>query len=120
MPVRAIHSNYYIEPLDLQKHYGDNILIYVGWDHHTLYCSAHAMLVSPEQTFQQLIDQQLHAGFHQHPEFEKINWAEVKFSLNQQVIQPRPDQTLAEIGFDHKSLLRFVTPELKGYKDAHV
>lgn len=58
MPVRAINNHYEFEPRDLQHHYGDNILIYVGWDHHTLYCSAHAMLVSPQQTFQEFLDQQ--------------------------------------------------------------
>ncbi len=44
MTVRAIHNNYQFEPLDLQKNYGDQFLLYVGWDHHTLFCSAHAML----------------------------------------------------------------------------
>ena len=120
MSVRAIRPDYDFEPRDLQKHYGDNILVYVGWDHHTLYCSAHAMLVSPQQTFQEFLDQQMQAGFHQHPDFENIKWDEVQFTLNKQVIQPRPEQTLAEIGFDHKSLLRFLTPGLNGYKDAHV
>ncbi|TQR65944.1 phenol hydroxylase subunit P4 [Acinetobacter sp. RF14B] len=120
MAVRAIRPDYDFEPRDLQKHYGDNILIYVGWDHHTLYCAAHAMLVSPQQTFQEFLDQQMQAGFYQHPDFEHINWDEVQFKLNQQAIQPRPEQTLAEIGFDHKSLLRFVTPGLKGYQGAHV
>lgn len=120
MTVRAITSDYDFEPRDLQKHYGDNILVYVGWDHHTLYCAAHAMLVSPQQTFQEFLDQQMQAGFHQHPDFEKINWDEVQFTLNKQIIQPRREQTLADIGFDHKSLLRFVTPGLKGYKGAYV
>ncbi|MEG2568746.1 MAG: phenol hydroxylase subunit P4, partial [Acinetobacter sp.] len=50
MSVRAIRPDYDFEPRDLQKHYSGNILIYVGWDHHTLFCSAHAMLVSPQQT----------------------------------------------------------------------
>ncbi len=37
MTVRAIHNNYQFEPLDLQKNYGDQFLLYVGWDHHTLF-----------------------------------------------------------------------------------
>ncbi len=37
MTVRAIHNNYQFEPLDLQKNYGDQFLLYVGWDHHTFF-----------------------------------------------------------------------------------
>ncbi len=120
MSVRAIHSNYDFEPRDLQKNYGDNILIYIGWDHHTLFCAAHAMLVSPQQTFQQLLDQQMVAGFAQHPDFAQIQWDQVTFTLDHQQIQPQSQQTLAELGFGQKSLLRFVTPGLEGYNGSHV
>ncbi|PVZ83442.1 phenol hydroxylase [Serratia sp. S1B] len=120
MSVRAINTNYDFEPRDLQKHYGDNILIYIGWDHHTLFCAAHAMLVSPQQTFQQLLAQQMTAGFSQHPDFAEIEWDKAKFTLDHQEIQPQPQQTLAELGFSQKSLLRFVTPGLDGYHGSHV
>lgn len=120
MPVKAIQSQYQFEPLDLQKHYGDQLLIYVGWDHHTLYCAAHAMLVSPQQSFAELIQTQIQAGFHQHPEFEKIQWDQTIFQLNGEALAVDMNQTLEQLGFDHKSLLRFKTPELTGYKNAHV
>ncbi len=43
MSVRAIRPDYDFDARDLQKHYGDNILVYVGWDHHTfiLFCTRH-------------------------------------------------------------------------------
>ena len=81
MTVRAIHNNYQFEPLDLQKNYGDQFLLYVGWDHHTLFCSAHAMLASPQQTFGQLIEQKITGGFAQHPDFAKIDWSKVQYTL---------------------------------------
>ena len=120
MPVKAINNQYDFEPRDLQKHYGDNILIYVGWDHHTLYCAAHAMLASPQQSFQGLIDQQIKGGFHQHPEFEEIDWSKVEYLLDGQPFQPQLDQSLASQNIGHKSLLRFVTPGLDGYQHRHV
>ncbi|WP_171430100.1 phenol hydroxylase subunit P4 [Acinetobacter lactucae] len=120
MTVRAIHNNYQFEPLDLQKNYGDQFLLYVGWDHHTLFCSAHAMLASPQQTFGQLIEQQITGGFAQHPDFAKIDWSKVQYRLDGQIISPESTKTLAELGFSHKSLLRFVTPELNGYNDSYV
>lgn len=120
MTVRAIHNNYQFEPLDLQKNYGDQFLLYVGWDHHTLFCSAHAMLASPQQTLEQLIEQQITGGFAQHPDFAKIDWSKVQYTLDGQTINPENTQSLVELGFGHKSLLRFVTPEFNGYNDSYV
>ncbi len=37
MTVKAIVENYQFEPLDLQQKYGDNMLLFIGWDHHTLF-----------------------------------------------------------------------------------
>lgn len=120
MSVQAIQENYQFEPRDLQRNYGDNMLLFIGWDHHTLFCSAHAFLVSPQQTLQDLIDQQIQAGFHQHPDFNEIDWSTVRFTLNRQQIEAEFSKTLSELNFDHKSLLRFVTPNLNGYNGTHV
>lgn len=120
MTVRAIVENYQFEPLDLQARYGENMLLFIGWDHHTLFCSAHAFVVSPNQTLQELVDGQIKAGFSQHPEFKKIDWSKVQFNLNRQPLTTDYTKSLKELGFDHKSLLRFVTPELDGFKSAHV
>ncbi|MHA3891074.1 phenol hydroxylase subunit P4 [Acinetobacter sp. GXMZU3951] len=120
MSVQAIQEKYQFEPRDLQRNYGDNMLLFIGWDHHTLFCSAHAFLVSPQQTLQDLIDQQIQVGFNQHPDFNAINWSMVQFTLNRQPLESEFSKTLAELNFDHKSLLRFVTPNLNGYQGSHV
>ncbi|AOA58828.1 phenol hydroxylase subunit P4 [Acinetobacter larvae] len=115
MPVRAIHDHYQFAAMDLQQNYGDNLLIYVGWDEHTLFCSAQAMLVSPEQSFADFISQNLSAAFSQHPEFTQIDWDQVQYSLDGKSIQPHATQHLADLGVAHKSLIRFKTPGLRGY-----
>ena len=120
MPVKAINNQYEFEPLDLQHHYGDNMLLYVGWDQHTLFCAAHAFVVSPQQTFQALIDQQIQAGFHQHPDYEQIDWSKVQYQLNGQSFTPDLDQPLESQNIGHKSLLRLVTPNLDGFKHSRV
>ncbi len=123
MPVRAITENYSFSPRDTQANYGDNILIYIGWDHHTLFCSAKAFLISPQATFQQLLETLMPAGFAQHPDFKAIDWQQAEFLLDQQVLAQQAiqsDATLAELGFGHKSLLRFATPGLNGYNNAFV
>ena len=121
MPVQAIKKHNEFDARDAQKNYGDNMLLYVGWDNHTLFCAAHAFVVSPQQSLQDLIDQQIQAGFNQHPDFEHINWSTVQFTLNRQLLTDVDfSKTLADLGFDHKSLLRFVTPGLNGYNGTHV
>ncbi len=120
MAVRAITPDYSFAARDTQSNYGDNILLYIGWDHHTLFCSAKAFLISPHATFQQLLDELMPAGFSQHPEFSQIDWTQTQFMLDGQSIQAQPEQSLAELGFGHKSLLRFMTPGLSGYHGSHV
>ena len=120
MPVRAITENYSFSPRDTQANYGDNILIFIGWDHHTLFCSAKAFLISPQATFQQLLETLMPAGFSQHPEFKAVDWQQAEFLLDQKKIQLQPNATLADLGFGHKSLLRFATPDLNGYNNTYV
>ena len=120
MAVRAITPEYSFAARDAQSNYGDNILLYIGWDHHTLFCSAKAFLISPDATFQQLLDELMPAGFSQHPEFSQIDWASTQFVLDRQAIHPQAQQSLTELGFGHKSLLRFMTPGLTGYNGSHV
>ena len=119
MAVRAITPEYSFPALDAQSNYGDNILIYIGWDHHLLFCSAKAFLISPDATFQQLLDELMPAGFSQHPEFIQIDWAATDFVLDHKQIQPEAQQKLVDLGFVHKSLLRFSTPTLTGYNGSH-
>ena len=77
--------------------------------------------LSSNQAFiDELIDQQIAGGFSQHPEFAEIDWSTVQFTLNREALNADFSKTLAEQGFDHKSLLRFVTPNLTGYKGSHV
>lgn len=120
MPVHAITPDYRGEVRDARANFGGNILVYIGWDEHLLFCSAHAFPLSPDMTFAELQVGVLPQGFAQHPDFEHIDWPAVQWQLNGAPFTPRPDQTLAEQGFDHKSLLRFKTPGLNGWRGTGV
>lgn len=120
MAVTAITPDYQGFALDQQAHYGQSMLLYIGWDQHLLFCSAKAFLVQTEMTVAQMIEQIMPAGFAQHPDFEHIDWSKVQWNLNGTVIDLAPDDTLGDKGFDHKSLLRFSTPGLNGYKGTGV
>jgi phenol hydroxylase P4 protein len=54
------------------------------------------------------------------PDFKHIDWSKVEFRLNRNLLQADFSKSLEDLGFDHKSLLRFVTPDLAGYQGTHV
>lgn len=120
MAVTAIRPGYTGEVMDKQANYGDKILVFIGWDEHLLFCSAKAFPLPPAMTFKDFKAGVLPEGFNQHPDFEHIKWGEVEWNLNGEMITPTDEQTLEELGFDHKSLLRFKTPGLNGWKGTGV
>lgn len=120
MSVIAITDNYKGVVRDLQANFGENILVYIGWDEHLLFCSAKAFPLPPQMTFADLKAGVLPEGFGQHPDFAKIDWDKVEWNLNDNTLNPADDKSLADLGFDHKSLLRFKTPGLNGYKGSGV
>ena len=54
------------------------------------------------------------------PILKHIDWSKVEFRLNRNLLQADFSKSLEDLGFDHKSLLRFVTPDLAGYQGTHV
>lgn len=105
---------------DQQQNYGDNIILYVGWDEHLLFCSAKAFLIHPTMSGRELIESVLTEGFSQHPDFEKIDWDTVLWRLNNETFHLDQEISLSKQGVDHKSLLRFKTPGLSGYNGSGV
>lgn len=120
MAVTAIRPGYTGKVMDKQANYGENILVFIGWDEHLLFCSAKAFPLPPAMSFADFKAGVLPEGFNQHPDFENIKWDEVEWNLNGEMITPTDGQTLEELGFDHKSLLRFKTPGLNGWKGTGV
>ncbi len=120
MATIAINDNYQGPKRDQAANFGGNILVYIGWDNHLLFCSAKTFPLPPQMTFGDLKAGVLPEGFGQHPDFNQIDWDAVQWNLNGEELTPADDQSLADLGFDHKSLLRFKTPGLNGYKGTGV
>lgn len=120
MPVHAITPDYKGEVLDRLENFHGNQVVYVGWDHHLMFCAAFAYPVPPEMPFTALLNEVMPDAFGMHGEFEKINWEKTEWLLDGQPFIPQLDVSLADQGIAHKSLLRFQTPELTGYQGAGV
>lgn len=119
MSVQALAPGYKFEPRDLQANFHGNQLIYVGWDHHLMFCSAFTFPVPPEMTFAEMKDNVMSDAFAQHPMYADIDWNEATWLLDGQPFTPKLDAGLSEQGIGHKSVLRFQTPD-RGYQGAGV
>ena len=117
MTVKSIHGDYPSHSADELGNFHGNQLVYVGWDHHTSYCSAHCYPLPPEMPFGALTEEVLPSVLGRHPEFGQIDWNQVEWLLDGESFTPNPALSLADNKIGHKSLLRLRTPGLEGYRD---
>ena len=88
MAVQAIRPDYTGEVMDKQENFGGNILVFIGWDEHLLFCSAKSFPLPPTMTFKDLKGGVLPEGFDQHPDFEHIFMKVVRLSMNALMSSP--------------------------------
>ncbi len=119
MSVQALAPDYKFEARDLQKNFHGNQLLYIGWDHHLMFCSAFTFPVPGEMTFAELKDTVMSGAFSQHPMYADIDWNATTWLLNGEKFQPQPDVALKDQGIGHKAVLRFQTPD-NGYQNAGI
>ena len=120
MATAAIRSDYHGDFKDSLDKFHGNILVYIGWDRHLFFCASRAYPLSPDMPFGAIIENIMPEAFSQHPEYQQIQWEKVEWALNGQPFIPDYKATIEDQGFDHKSLLRFSTPELTGYANAAI
>lgn len=113
MSVVAI-SEYHAEPKDRVENFHGMQLLYVYWPHHTMFCAPFALLVAPDMTFADLINNVVKPAVAGHPDAPKANFLNAEWRLNQEDFKPNPEATLAANGIDHKSMLTVTTPGLDG------
>ena len=116
MTVAAITDDYSGKPLDSVEHFHGNQIVYIGWDHHLMFCAPFAFPLRPDMPFRALLDEVIPGAFSQHPEFASIDWDQAIWHLNGDPFEPDLDKSLIEHGIDHKSILRFATPGLNGIR----
>lgn len=89
-------------------------LLYIGWDHHTLFCAPFCWPFPPDMKFGDVVHGVMPGAFGYHPEFAQIDWATVTWLKSGRPFAPDFDRSLAENGIGHKDVLRFRTPGLNG------
>jgi phenol hydroxylase P4 protein len=116
MAVKCISGEYPSVNMDSVERFHGNQLVYVGWDHHTSICTANAYPLQPDMPFGALTEAVLPSVLGPHPDFPLIDWAKVEWLLDGAAFTPDMGKSLKDNGVGHKSLIRFKTPGLNGYK----
>ena len=112
-----IHKGEYpLNMMDSLDKFHGNQLVYIGWDKHKLINSAMCFPLPPQMPFGALVSEVMTSCFKDHPEFAEVNFSDdsVIWKLNGEVFTPDFEKSLIDNGVDHKSLIRFETPNLKG------
>lgn len=113
MTVKAI-GEYRFTPRDLEENFHGNRLLYLGWDRHLMFCSPFALLVSPQMTFAELIDQVVMPAIAAHPDAARADLRQATWYLNDAPFTPDFAASLDAQGLRHKDMLRMDTPGLNG------
>ena len=118
MSVTAITPDYqkHIEFRDLEKNFHGNRLVYVHWEEHLSFCSAIAFPLTGAMPFSAFVDEVIKPHYAAHPDAGNIDWAKVVWMIDGVKTMPDMSKSLEENGMRHKSLVRFWTPGLNGFK----
>ncbi|MCA1998114.1 MAG: phenol hydroxylase subunit P4 [Armatimonadetes bacterium] len=118
MPVAAIEKDYAdkVEIRDRVENFHGNQLVYIHWEEHLMFCAALAFPLPPDMPFGGLVKEIIPTFYGAHPDFEKIDWSAMRWMIDGKDVTPAMDKSLKENGVGHKSLIRFWTPGLDGYK----
>ncbi|WP_240008554.1 phenol hydroxylase subunit P4 [Pseudaquidulcibacter saccharophilus] len=121
MPVIALDKDYAkkVEFRDNVNNFHGNQLTYVHWEEHNMFCSAIAFPLPPAMPFGALVSEVIAPHYAAHPDAAKIDWSKVEWMIDGKKVTPDFDKSLAENGMKHKSLVRFWTPGLNGYKGTY-
>ncbi len=113
MPVIAL-GKYEFEMRDAQENFGGPIVTYWNWIDHLMFCAPLAFPLPPDMPFGAAINEVLSGCYSAHPEWDKIDWDTVEWTLDGEPFAPDMEKGLADNGLGHKSVVRFVTPGLTG------
>lgn len=118
MSVASLTPDYekHIEFRDLEKNFHGNRVVYLHWEKHLSFCSAIAFPLPPSMPFGAFVEAIVKPHYSAHPDFEKIDWANVVWTIDDETRTPDMDRPLEENGVKHKTLVRFRTPGLDGFK----
>lgn len=117
MSVNALYD-YKFEPRDKVENFNGMEVLYVYWPNHLMFCSPFALLVSPDMTFGDFIEEVLKPAAASHPDAAEADFLKAEWQLNEAPFTPDASASLKGSGIDHKSMLTVTTKGLDGLAGA--
>ncbi|MBB1163238.1 phenol hydroxylase subunit P4 [Aquariibacter albus] len=114
MSVQALRADYHGTMKDAVENFHGKQLLNIGWDRHLMFAAPICLPLPPELPFEALVREVLPGLYGQHPDFARIDWAQVQWLRGGEPFSPEPSASLADNGLDHKAVLRLRTPGLGG------
>ncbi|MDQ0505826.1 phenol hydroxylase subunit P4 [Xanthobacter agilis] len=120
MSINAISPDYesHIVFRDAEQNFHGNRVIYVHWEQHLSFCSAIAFPLPPAMPFGAFVEEVIKPHYAAHPDAAHVDWSKLVWMIDGEKTAPDFSKSLAENGIQHKSLVRFWTPGLDGYKSS--
>ena len=119
MSVTALNYEKYRENIDFrdaQKNFHGNMLVYVHWEEHLSFCAALAFPLPPGMPFGAMVEAVIAPHYAAHPDAASIDWSKAVWMIDGVKKTPDMAASLEANGMHHKSLVRFWTPGLSGFK----
>ncbi len=113
MTVQALYD-YQGTPADTVDKFHGNQLVYVCWEQHLMFCAPHCLPLPPDMPFGALVKEVLPGVYDSHPEWPQIDWDQVVWQIDDQIVKPDMEAAIKDMGVGHKSVIRFRTPGLNG------
>lgn len=115
MSVIALKPNYQGQVRDAKDQYDGQQVLFVEWHGHLSISAPIALLVNPEQKFQDFIHTQLNDSvFASHPDWQNVDWSAVEWIFQRETLNFQAQDSFQSLNIGHKSYLRFHTPGLNG------
>lgn len=118
MAVVALAPDYekHIEFRDAERNFHGNRLFYIQWQDHQSYAAPAALALPPSLNFGELLRDIVAPLYAAHPDLAQIDWTKAIFEIDGERKKPDFSRNLDENGLVHKSLIRFWTPGLDGFR----
>ncbi len=116
MAINTITGDYPDIITDAIENFHGNQLVVIDWaDHRGFGGCPDLFPLPPEMPFKAVISDVLPGVFAAHPDWKKIDWDAVEWTLDGSDLKPDLEASLKDNGVGHKSFLIFKTPGLEGF-----
>ncbi|MDI3313828.1 MAG: phenol hydroxylase subunit P4 [Mycobacterium sp.] len=108
MSVKALGS-YDFPAKDRQELFGDDQLVHVLWENNMFFCAAACFRVPRAMTWSDFKTQMIDPWASADPDYrpnDATGWR-----IDEEEINPKPTETIADLGIPHKGVIRFRVPQ---------